>query len=159
MVIYKDNPPAIDVIHMLIRSTQYMQREFDAQLAAVDVPFQISGPRLRLLSIVSATGKIRMNELACQIGVKARTVTDFVDALEKEKLLVRLPDPTDRRATLLQTTELAEQHLHEVLDSQKAIAESLLTNLTEEQRAQFYRLLFQLMENKDMSLPDTKAFK
>ncbi|WP_223836608.1 MarR family transcriptional regulator [Paenibacillus oceani] len=41
-----------------------------------------------------------MNELAAELGIKARTVTDFVDALEIDNLLVRVPDPTDHRATL-----------------------------------------------------------
>ncbi|MGZ9585797.1 MarR family winged helix-turn-helix transcriptional regulator [Paenibacillus marinisediminis] len=146
-----DHPIPIDVIHVLIRSAHYIQREFDAQLSAFNMPYQITGPRLRLLSVVSESGKIRMNELAAKLGIKARTVTDFVDALERENLLVRIPDPTDRRATLIQLTELAETNLNQVLTYQAEIADKLLGNLSQDQRKQFLDLLLQLIANKDMS--------
>jgi DNA-binding MarR family transcriptional regulator len=153
------NPPAIDIIHILIRATYSIQREFEAKLAALDIPYHTSGPRLRLLSIVSEAGKIRMNELAAKLGVKPRTVTDFIDALERDKLLVRIPDPTDRRATLIQLTELAQSSMDQVLALQTDIAESILEDLPSEQRKQFYALLIQLIENKDLSIPSKDAFK
>jgi len=144
---------AIDVIHLLVRTTQYIQREFATQLATLELPYSITGPRLRLLSVVSESGKIRMNELATKLGIKARTVTDFVDALEQEHLLIRIPDPTDRRATLIELTELAQSNINQVLAFQAEIAEKLLGNLSIEQREQFFELLIQLIANKDMSSP------
>ncbi|CAI8869946.1 Transcriptional regulator [Brevibacillus sp. IT-7CA2] len=153
------SPPAIDIIHILIRATNSIQREFETKLAALDIPYHISGPRLRLLSIVSEAGKIRMNELAAKLGVKPRTVTDFIDALERDKLLVRIPDPTDRRATLIQLTELAQSSIDQVLALQTDIAEDILEDLPIEQRKQFYTLLLQLIENKDLSIPSKDAFK
>ncbi|MFF2527983.1 MarR family winged helix-turn-helix transcriptional regulator [Brevibacillus sp. NPDC058079] len=153
------SPPAIDIIHILIRATNSIQREFETKLAALDIPYHISGPRLRLLSIVSEAGKIRMSELAAKLGVKPRTVTDFIDALERDKLLVRIPDPTDRRATLIQLTELAQSSIDQVLALQTDIAENILEDLPIEQRKQFYALLLQLIENKDLSIPSKDAFK
>ncbi|BAB07763.1 MarR family transcriptional regulator [Halalkalibacterium halodurans] len=133
--------PAIDVIHALIKTSHYIQREFDAQLTNHDMPFQLSGPRLRVLLAVSEEGEIRMSELASKLGVKARTVTDFVDALEKDQLLVRLPDPKDRRATLIQLTEMAQVQIQKVHCLQEEAAEALLTNLSEEQRNELIELL------------------
>nr|WP_213535669.1 MarR family transcriptional regulator [Paenibacillus sp. J45TS6] len=147
-----DQPEAIDIIHLLMRSTHYIQREFQSQLSTMNVPYQLTGPRLRLLSVVAETGKIRMNELAVKLGVKARTVTDFVDALEQDKLLVRIPDPTDRRATLIQLTELAQSNMEQVLAFQAKVADNILENLSVEQRKLFFGLLLQLIKDKD--LPD-----
>lgn len=155
----ESNPPAIEIIHILSRATFSIQREFDTQLATLDIPYYISGPRLRLLSIVSEAGKIRMNELAAKLGVKPRTVTDFIDALERDKLLVRIPDPTDRRATLIQLTELAQSSIDQVLAFQAEIAERILVDLSAQQRKQFFALLLQLVENKDLSIPSKDAFK
>lgn len=148
-----NNPLPIDIIHILMRSSNYIQREFQSQLTAFNTPFQITGPRLRVLSVVAENGKIRMNELAAKLGVKARTVTDFVDALEHEKLLIRIPDPTDRRAILIQLTELAQAHLEEILSYQNKVADNVLENLSVEQRNQFYELLLQLI--KDKKIPDS----
>jgi len=145
------DPLAIDVIHTLIRATHSIQREFKTQISALDLPFQISGPRLRMLSTVAEAGKIRMNELAVKLGIQARTVTDFVDALEKENLLVRIPDPKDRRATLIQLTELAHAHLNEALEQQAVIAEQLLQNLTMTQRKELSELLLLLNNGNDLS--------
>lgn len=146
-----NHPTAIDIIHILVRSTHYVQREFYDQLQTLDAPFQLTGPRLRLLSVVAESGKIRMNELAVKLGIKPRTVTDFIDALEQEKLLVRLPDPTDRRATLIQLTELAQSHIEQVLAFQNKIADNVLNNLSAQQQQQFYDLLTQLIIDKDIS--------
>lgn len=154
-----DKPAAIDLVHVLIRSTHYIQREFDTQLSAINMPYQITGPRLRVLSVVSESGKIRMNELAARLGIKARTLTDFVDALEQENLLIRVPDPTDRRAILIQLTELAETSINQVLTLQAQIAEKLLGNLSLEQRKQFFDLLLQLIEDKDISSPCDEDLK
>ncbi|MCQ6559391.1 MarR family winged helix-turn-helix transcriptional regulator [Paenibacillus mendelii] len=148
-----NDPSAIDVIHVLVRTTHYIQREFTAQISSLDLPFHISGPRLRLLSIVSEAGKIRMSELAAKLGIAARTVTDFVDALEKDNLLIRIPDPTDRRATLLQLTELAQANISQALAIQAEIAEKLIENLSPEQRKQLLDLFFLLIEEKDLSDP------
>ncbi|MNI23381.1 transcriptional repressor MprA [compost metagenome] len=152
MIVSSNHPPLpIDVIHVLIRTTHFVQKEFNAQISALDMPFQISGPRLRLMSLVLETGKIRMNELAARLGITARTVTDFVDGLEKENLLVRIPDPTDRRATLIQLTELAQANISQILAIQAEIAEKLVENLSIEQRKQLLDLLFLLIEEKDMT--------
>lgn len=143
---------SMDVLHTLVRATHYIQREFNTQITAIDIPFQVSAPRLRVLSAVSEAGKIRMNELAIVLGIKARTVTDFVDALESDKLLVRIPDPTDRRATLIQITELAQTHLNHILAVQAEAADKLLGNLSIAQRNQLFDLLHLLIENKDADL-------
>ena len=52
-------------------------------------------------------GRVRMGDLSSALGVTARNITTIVDALEREGLLMRKPDPTDRRAILLELTERA----------------------------------------------------
>lgn len=148
-----NDPLAIDIIHVLIRTTHTIQRDFKTQISSVDLPFKVSGPRLRMLSTVSEAGKIRMNELAAKLDIQARTVTDFVDALEKDGLLIRIPDPTDRRATLIQLTELAQSYLCKALEQQAVIAEQLIQNLTAEQRKELLELLSLLMNDKELSSP------
>ena len=148
-----DYPAAIDIIHVLMRTSTQIQRNFQSQLLALNKPYQLTGPRLRVLSVVAENGKIRMNELATKLGVKARTVTDFVDALEQDKLITRIPDPTDRRATLIQLTELAQSNIKQELSFRDKIADNMLENLSPEQRKQFYELLLVLFQNPDV--PDS----
>ncbi|MNJ44957.1 DNA-binding transcriptional repressor MarR [compost metagenome] len=151
MSININDPLAIDIIHLLIRTTHTIQRDFKTQISSVDLPFKISGPRLRMLSTVSEAGRIRMSELAAKLDIQARTVTDFVDALERDGLLIRIPDPTDRRATLIQLTELAEAHLKEALEQQAIIAEQLIQSLSAKQRKELLEMLLLLINDKDLS--------
>jgi len=136
-----------------MQSSNYIQREFQSQLSALDSPFHLTGPRIRVLSVVAEKGSIRMNELARILGIKARSVTDFVDALEQEKLLVRQPDPNDRRATLLQLTELAKAHLDEARSLQNEIADRLLENVPVDQRGVLLDLLMRLNKEKYQPSP------
>src|SRR4051794_10526015 len=102
------NPPlAGHVMEMLLRTTHRLHLQFETYLSDYDIPDFMTGPRLRVLVTVSKAGKIRMSDIAIKCGITPRTVTQFVDALEQEKLLVRVPDPHDRRATLLEVTEIA----------------------------------------------------
>ncbi|MEF2245545.1 MULTISPECIES: MarR family winged helix-turn-helix transcriptional regulator [unclassified Paenibacillus] len=144
---------AVDILHYLARSAHFIRREFKAELATLNLPFTISGPRLRLLSTVHNAGQIRMNELAAKLGIQARTVTDFVDGLEKENLIIRLPDPTDRRAILVKLTPQAEEHLDKALAKQAEAAELLLQNLNEKQRSELLALLMQLISTSDLTNP------
>jgi DNA-binding MarR family transcriptional regulator len=148
---HSNHPDAIDIIHVLMKSTHYIQREFQSKLSELNTPYQITGPRLRLLSVVNENGSIRMNELASKLGIQARTVTDFVDALEQDKLLIRVSDPTDRRATLIQLTPFAKSNIKEVLTFQAKVADKTLENLSIEQRTQFYELLLQLIKDKPIT--------
>ena len=45
-----------------------------------------------------------MSDLGDELGVTARYVTSLVDGLEKEGLVRRVPHPTDRRATIIEST-------------------------------------------------------
>lgn len=145
-----NHPAAIDVIHVLMKSTNFIRRDFQSQLSALDSPYHLTGPRLRLLSVVAESGKIRMNELATKLGIKARTVTDFVDALEQDKLLIRIPDPNDRRATLIQLTQLAQSNIDQELAYQSKVADNVLENLSIEQRSQLFELLLKLIQDKEL---------
>lgn len=87
-------------------------------MLSLDTPYHLTGPRLCVLSTVSENGPMA---LAAKLGGKARTVTDFFDALEQEKLLIRIPDPTDRRATLIQLTECAQSNMEKSLAFQDKV--------------------------------------
>src|SRR5262249_30071646 len=65
----------------------------------------LSLPRFRVLEALASGGRLRMNELSAALGVVPRTVTTIIDALEKDRMVARLADPADRRATLLEITQ------------------------------------------------------
>jgi DNA-binding MarR family transcriptional regulator len=73
-----------------------------------------------------------------------------VDALEKEKYIIRMPDPIDRRATLVQLTDLAEKQIAKIQSLEKEASEIVLKNLTESQKKQLLDILFILKKDNEV---------
>jgi DNA-binding MarR family transcriptional regulator len=57
----------------------------------------------------------RMNEMAAQVSFPPSSFSRLIDRMEAEQLVERLPDPTNRRATLIQATATGEERLVEAL--------------------------------------------
>ena len=134
-------PTASEVIMTLIATSHRIQRMFNARFGSQKGAIKLSGPRLRLLMAVEEVGRLRMGDVAEDLGITARTVTTLVDALEREGLLARLPDPTDRRATLLEPTAQARTQFEQVRRLQMELGEGLVARLDTQQR----RLLLDLL--------------
>jgi len=86
-------------------------------------------------------GRVRMGDLAEALGVTARNVTTIVDGLEREGLLARRADPTDRRAILLELTEKGRAHVEQLHALQRDLAEHMFAALSTEERRQLMHLL------------------
>lgn len=154
--IKEESPTAEDVFKALSKTTHYLHRKFETQLTDHEIPEYLTGPRLRVLNVVLESDKIRMSDLASKLGIKARTVTQFVDALEKENLLVRLPDPDDRRATLLQLTDMAVPLIKRVRSITDEIVEDLFAPLPLDKRIQLLDILSHLVDYKNVCIFDDK---
>src|SRR5712691_11222517 len=109
----------------------------------------LSLPRFRVLNALHSAGRIRMNELSAALGVVPRTVTTIIDALEKENMVARLPDPADRRATLLQITREGLSQLRRLRAMHDSAAAELFDVLTATERRQLARLLRRLQAAAD----------
>jgi DNA-binding MarR family transcriptional regulator len=109
----------------------------------------LSLARFRVLSALQSAGRMRMNELSAALGVVPRTVTTSVDALEKEGMVVRLPDPADRRATLLEITQDGLRQLHRLRATHDSAAAELFDVLTATERQQLARILQRLQAAAD----------
>ncbi|MBB6735289.1 MarR family winged helix-turn-helix transcriptional regulator [Cohnella zeiphila] len=147
----------IDVLDALLRTSHYLKREFETRLSSMDIPSFLTGPRLHLLIAVSDSGPMRMSDLAAAMGIKAITVTQFVDALEKERMLERVPDPNDRRATIVRLTEHAPPLVKQARAAAKTVKDALIEPLPQEARDQLLGLLSRLVNFKDVCIFDSKG--
>ena len=86
----------------LSRLREAVSSEFDRQLR----PFEINRSMYLLLATLamSPDGARRLNYLSKYLLVHPTTVTLLVDQLEKRGMARRMPDPTDRRASLATLT-------------------------------------------------------
>jgi DNA-binding MarR family transcriptional regulator len=143
-----DPASAAFVLQNLIKTTHQVHREFERLLSSLGLPAYLTGPRLRVLLDVSQFGSIRMSDLAKNLGVEARVVTQFVDTLEGQNLLVRTADPTDRRATLVKLTDEALPIIEKAREIMEQAAEKIFESVSIDSRKQLIYCLSQLTEGR-----------
>jgi DNA-binding MarR family transcriptional regulator len=104
---------------------------------------KLSIPRAALLAAVVdvAPGRVRMGDLSSALGVTPRNITTIVDGLEREGLLARRPDPSDRRAIWLELTPLGLSHIERVHQLEQDISARFFQPLDAEQRQQLAEIL------------------
>ena len=72
----------------------------------------LSAPRLSALSVIVFRGPLTLSALATAEQVRPPTITRLVQALERDGLVERLPDPADRRITRVRATPAGRRVLH-----------------------------------------------
>ena len=60
-------------------------------------------------------GDLSVKELSQKMGLSHSTVSGIVDRLERKGMVMRYQDPQDRRITKVKLTELADNHLNNML--------------------------------------------
>ncbi|WP_158289577.1 MarR family winged helix-turn-helix transcriptional regulator [Paenibacillus flagellatus] len=132
------------VLQTLIKTTHQVHREFERLLSTLGLPSYLTGPRLRVLLDVSQYGNIRMSDLAKNLGVEARVMTQYVDSLERQNLLKRTADPNDRRATLVKLTDEALPIIENARTAMEQAAEKIFEGVSFDSRKQLIQQLNQL---------------
>ena len=93
--------PDTDTIGFLVADiSRLIRAEMDRINAVAGIG--VTPGEARVLLYAMRSGPVRQNRLAELIGIEAMTVSGYLDALEAKGLVVREPDPADRRAKLVQ---------------------------------------------------------
>ena len=131
--------------HLIERFTQ-------ARLPGFDIPVAMSFSRAILILAVADGQRAeasRMSDVAMDIGLTARTVTTMVDGLERDGLMLRRPDPNDRRAIQLELTAAGEALVPVLARALEELGDAVLAPLAEPEQASLLSLLDRLIE-RDM---------
>jgi DNA-binding MarR family transcriptional regulator len=107
-------------------------------------PWDITPAQQRALRVLRHHGKIRLSELSDHLRIAARSATEVTDALETRGLVRRLPDPADRRATLVELTEHGSGVLDAIYEARATGAERVFDRLSQTDRAHLARILRKL---------------
>ncbi|GAB96903.1 DNA-binding MarR family transcriptional regulator [Kineosphaera limosa] len=110
-------------------------------------PLGITPHQARTLRVVARCGPLRLGELAAQLHIAPRSVTDVVDALEDLGYVRRAPDPRDRRATAVEATTQGRRESEAVEELRRNQADQFFARLPEPDRAELARLLDDLTDN------------
>ncbi|ROO86698.1 DNA-binding MarR family transcriptional regulator [Actinocorallia herbida] len=112
-------------------------------------PLGLTPAQARALRVIlNAPEPPRMAALADALRIVPRSVTSVIDALEREDLVTRAPDPGNRRAILLHPTAKARGVGARMREARRITAESLFAALSETQRAELGTLLTALTADR-----------
>jgi DNA-binding MarR family transcriptional regulator len=89
--------------------------------------------------------RLRPSELVGALVLSSGAVTNRIDRVETAGLVERLPDPDDRRGTLVALTDKGRQVVDEAVVAHLANEERLLTALSARERGQLTDLLRKLL--------------
>ena len=112
-------------------------RELERQLA----PSGIAPAYMPVLFALADGSALTQKELTRRAAVEQPTMAATLNRMERDAMIVRTPDPGDRRSALVALTPLAQGHVETVERVVSAINELALEQLDRAERRQFMALL------------------
>jgi MarR family transcriptional regulator, transcriptional regulator for hemolysin len=99
------------------------------------------------LAYVSLYPASRQTALAAQMNIEPMTLVTFRDKLESRGLVAREPDPTDRRAKIVQLAPDAQSTLEQVLGITRKVQDGALQDFRPEEVEMLRTLLTRMRAN------------
>jgi DNA-binding MarR family transcriptional regulator len=109
-----------------------------------------------VLARIASGGPERLSTLAKDLCVDLSTVSRQVAALEAVGLVRRTPDPSDRRASLIEATETGAEVFARNRQKWLGALGELLSDWTAAERQEFARLFARLNDAMDTNKPSEK---
>lgn len=103
-------------------------------------------------AIMNMQGAKSQSDVAKRLRVESATITRMVDILSGEGLVVRTPDPADRRVNLLSVSPKGEEVLREIFVVYDAVREHILTDLPEEEYDRLHDIFDKMLKRLDEPL-------
>lgn len=91
----------------------------------------------KAILIIGAVSEIMPTTLGRCLDLQKGSLTSMIDALEKEELVYRRGDPSDRRKILVSLTEKGEDYRNWLIEELEKNNSEVLSRLTEEEIAAY----------------------
>ncbi len=121
-------------------------------------PIEQSSARMEAMSaILNSPDMPAQVDIAKRLRIEGPTLTRMLDTLEKDGLVDRIPDPTDRRSKQLRLTDDGEEALAQIFDVAEVYRSRLLDDVDPETMAVVNSFLRGLLAKLDSGLPGVEA--
>ncbi len=131
---------------LISRIKQVGTRIFDRMLAASGID-SFNGAQGRILYVLWQNDEISISSLSAQTSLANTTLTAMLDRMESLDLIVRKPDPKDRRNRLIALTEKAKSLQDDYNRISQQMNELYYTGFTEKEIVQFESYLQRVLNN------------
>ena len=131
---------------LISRIKQTGTRIFDRMLATSGID-SFNGAQGRILYVLWQNDDISISRLSSQTSLANTTLTAMLDRMENIGLIVRKPDPKDRRNRLIALTEKAKSLQDDYTKISQKMNEIYYTGFTEAEIMQFESYLQRILNN------------
>lgn len=151
------DPSAKGITGRIVRLSSIFQRRFAEAFAELD----LSEGDYGVLVALRRSGdpfELTPTELARARMMTSGGMTAVIDRLERRSLLQRLPNPSDRRGSIIRLTTEGRSIIDRAMEAHTAVEHELIATLSDEQRdrlAGVLRILLQSNEPGDPGGPST----
>ena len=130
---------------LLVDGARLLRLQIDRALEGAGL--ELTSGEARTLAYVSLSPASRQTALAAQMNVEPMTLVTFLDRLESRGLVAREPDPTDRRAKIIQLAPDAQPTLEQVLGITRKVQDGALQDFRLEEVEMLRTLLTRMRAN------------
>lgn len=131
---------------LISRIKQMGTRIFDRMLAASGID-SFNGAQGRILYVLWQNDAISISSLSAQTSLANTTLTAMLDRMESMGLIVRKPDPKDRRNRLIALTDKARSLQDDYTKISQKMNEIYYDGFTETEIMQFESYLQRILNN------------
>jgi DNA-binding MarR family transcriptional regulator len=136
---------ALRVWLRLLTCTQLIERRVRSRLRE---RFATTLPRFDLMAQLERHPEgLRMNELSRLLMVTGGNVTAIVDQLEKEELVERIAEPSDRRAWRIHLTSTGDKSFAEMARAHEEWVVELLAGMSRREQDELLKLLAKVKQH------------
>jgi DNA-binding MarR family transcriptional regulator len=123
-----------DTLGFLLNETSRLLRHnFERRIAGIGL--DITPGEARALIYVAANEGARQTVIAERMGVEPMTVCGYIERLERHGLVARKPDPADKRAKQVHTTDAADSTIAAIRAEAKVMVDQVQAGLDPDSRA------------------------
>ncbi|WP_345761235.1 MarR family transcriptional regulator [Diaminobutyricibacter sp. McL0608] len=122
-----------DAVGAALAAANVMMRV--AARSVVEVEDVVTTPQLRILMLISASGPQSISSVATELNVHPSNATRPCEKLVQSGLIMRSPDPTDRRFVQLELTERGTALVDHVLSERRAAMADVFARMSADEQA------------------------
>ncbi len=107
----------------------------------------LSGRELDLVALLTSSGPTSVKSLVADLGLPRSTMTAIVDRLQERELVIRHPNPEDRRSVILEATPAAVEALRRYHEGMLGLVDHIKKVLPDAEQDEFTRLVHKMADS------------
>lgn len=96
--------------------------------------YKMTGPQVAILKILQATGPLSQIALGHELQIDKASMVKFIDGLEKNKMVQRIPSKEDRRIKLVEVTSKGLQIFGSISKARQEAEDIFLNPLSAQEK-------------------------